>query len=201
MCYRFKSIKKVLSAEKEFNAVFKNPDLVEPGKVLNGYDYPTAAVIMDAKPDIIQTAQWGLIPFWAKDSDIQKNTLNARIETIEEKNSFKNSVNNRCLILASEFYEWKWDTPGDKKSKKQLHAITVPGRENFAMAGLYNIWNGTPTFTILTTEANKLMAEVHNNKKRMPVVLHKDEEKLWLNRDKLMPYHNRTEIELHAQAI
>jgi putative SOS response-associated peptidase YedK len=42
-----------------------------------------------------------------KDDEIKKMTLNAKIETIEEKSLFKNSVNKRCLIIANGFYEWQ----------------------------------------------------------------------------------------------
>jgi putative SOS response-associated peptidase YedK len=36
------------------------------------------------------------------------------------------------------------------------------------------------TYTILTTEANPLMAEIHNSKKRMPVILDVSAEEEWL---------------------
>jgi putative SOS response-associated peptidase YedK len=59
--------------------------------------------------------------------------------------------------------------------------------EPFAFAGLYNDWLNPATgdirrtYTIVTTEANELMAVIHNNKKRMPVSLTPEREELWLN--------------------
>jgi putative SOS response-associated peptidase YedK len=54
-----------------------------------------------------------------------------------------------------------------------------------AFAGLWDGWkdpvNGQrlKTFTIITTEANELMAQVHN---RMPVILHPSNFDRWLDR-------------------
>jgi putative SOS response-associated peptidase YedK len=59
---------------------------------------------------------WGLIPNWAKDDSIRKNTLNAKIETIHEKPSFRDVIQHRCLVLIDGFYEWKWlDEKGKHK--------------------------------------------------------------------------------------
>lgn len=143
-----------------------------------GFTYPEAPVLFDSEPDLITSGKWGLIPFWAKNTDIAKNTLNARIETIKEKPSFRNAVKNRCLIFASGFYEWQWLDP--KGKEKQKYFIQLAGREVFTFAGIYSIWNDTPTFSIVTTEANELMAEIHNNKKRMPVILTEETENAWL---------------------
>lgn len=92
-----------------------------------------------------------------------------------EKPSFKDSINKRCLVIVDGFYEWQWL---DKVGKsKQKYLITHKQDEPFAFAGLYNDWLNPATgdirrtYTIVTTEANELMAEIHNNKKRMPVSL------------------------------
>ena len=37
------------------------------------------------------------------------------------------------------------------------------------------------TYTIITTEANELMSEIHNSQKRMPFILIKENEFEWLN--------------------
>lgn len=140
------------------------------------------------------------MPFWAKDKSLQKNTLNCKIETAAEKPSFKNYISNRCLVVADGFYEWK-HTMVNGKLQKEKFLLTVPGNGLFAFAGLYSNWKGINTFTILTTSANQLMAEIHNSKKRMPVVLKKEEESLWLNQKPLDAYAIRTEIELVASAV
>jgi putative SOS response-associated peptidase YedK len=63
---------------------------------------------------------------WSKDDVIKAYTLNARIETIKEKPSFKGAVKNRCLIIADGFYEWQWlDKKGAKKQNIYLQAKIV----------------------------------------------------------------------------
>jgi len=127
------------------------------------FEFPATPVIIDEKPQIITHYHWGLIPTWAKDLAIQKYTLNAKIETVTEKPSFKNSVNKRCLVIADGFFEWQWLDP--KGKKKQQYEIGLPNQELFAFAGLYSQWVDKSTgeikntYTILTTEANPLMAD------------------------------------------
>src|SRR5690606_30645533 len=152
--------------------------------VYNAFQFPATPVITNATPDLIQLYHWGLIPFWAKDDGIKKNTLNAKMETIHEKPSFRNVVNNRCLVLADGFYEWQW--LDEKGKQKQKYELTLPNHEAFAFAGLWSEWTDKTTgelrytYTILTTEANPLMSRIHNTKKRMPVIVAPDHERDWL---------------------
>jgi len=101
---------------------------------------------------------------------------NARIETVAEKPMFASAYMNRhCLIPANSFFEWL------RSSKfSQPYRILLKDESLFAMAG---IWNDPispadpPTFAVLTTSANELMSRIHD---RMPVILRKDQEDLWL---------------------
>lgn len=114
---------------------------------------------------------------------IRKHTLNARIETIHEKPSFRAYVRNRCIIPAEAFYEFQWlDSKGKQKRKFKLHFDHLP---LFTFAGLWSTWTNPETaelihsFTILTKEATGLMAEIHNSKKRMPLILDPESEQAW----------------------
>jgi putative SOS response-associated peptidase YedK len=155
-----------------------------PG-VFNAFEHPLTPVV--CQPHHIEAAQWGLIPSWAKDTTIQNSTLNARIETLTEKNSFKVSVNNRCLILADGFFEWQW--LDEKGRHKQKYQISLPDDELFTFAGLYSDWKNPltrqtiRTYTLITTEANELMSHIHNSKKRMPVIVENQYD--WLAGDNL----------------
>ena len=52
--------------------------------------------------------RWGLVPSWAKDPSIGHKLINARCETVAEKPSFRHALKQqRCLVLADGFYEWK----------------------------------------------------------------------------------------------
>ena len=191
MCFFYGVNKSKGDIEKAFKAKFDQQGF-EPMQEVNGFSHPFMPIIVDKRPDIITGANWGLLPTWAKDTSFQKNTLNARIETLDEKPSFRNSINNRCLVPASHFFEWHWN---DEKGKvKQKYQISVADEELFAFAGLYSVWNNPQngqqmlTYTILTTEANELMAEIHNNKKRMPVVLNSEHHNLWLQGENIKTF-------------
>lgn len=204
MCYKIAVKHDKVKISKRFNAEFDFSFDEIPDKPVQAQALPVMPVIMDESPNAIVQAQWGLVPFFAKNDPkafLKKTgTFNAKIETVEKLSSFKSYTDNRCLIIASAFYEWKHVTIGGKLNKLP-YELTVPGGEPFAIAGIYSMLDGMPTYTVLTTEANTLMAEIHNTKKRMPVVLMPDEEKLWLQRDKLEPYHSRTEVEIIATPL
>lgn len=191
MCFHTEQTKLAIELENRFEATLDNPLEFHPQNHINGFEFPKTPVIIDEKPKIITHYNWGLIPAWAKDEEIQKYTLNAKIETVTEKPSFKNSVNKRCLVIADGYFEWQWLDP--KGKIKQKYEIGIPNQELFAFAGLYSQWVDKNTgkikntYTILTTEANPLMAEIHNTKKRMPVVLKREDETKWLEHE---PIHN-----------
>lgn len=199
MCFFFQLKSTAQTLEERFNA---DADGIIEGGDYNGFTHPKTPVITNTLKDKIQLFEWGLLPSWAKDKDFQKNTLNARIETLEEKPSFKHSVNNRCLVLLDGFFEWQWQ---DEKGKvKQKYLIQFPDKQPFAIAGLYNDWTDKTTgevihtYTIITTEANELMSVIHNSKMRMPFLLRREEEKLWLNGNGI-DYHR--DIDLIAQKL
>lgn len=184
MCFFSKQSKDAITVEKRFNAAIDQKDLFAPREFINGFTFPLTPVITNESPSRISHLQWGLIPFWAKDDSIKKYTLNAKIETIRKKPAFRSSVNKRCLVIADGFYEWKWlDAKGKKKQK---YLVTRPGNELFAFAGIWSEWTREETgeiirsYSILTTGANELMSEIHNSKKRMPVVLTPEFETGWL---------------------
>ena len=184
MCFFMQISKDATELKHRFNAKFEN-DLDFRPQSYNGFQYPKIPVITNQKSDTIQLFEWGLIPSWAKNDEIQKNTLNARFETITEKPSFKYVVRNRCFIIADSFFEWQW--LDEKGKKKQKYEIMLPDHTLFAFAGLYNQWVDPTTgevrntCTILTTEADDLMSKIHNSKKRMPLILDPSNENLWLN--------------------
>lgn len=200
MCFHSKQSKDAQALQNRYKAIISQPELFANGD-FNGFNHPYCAIITNDRQEIIQFAQWGLLPEWAKDKSLQNSTLNAKLETIGEKPSFKNYQSNRCIIPADGFYEWQWLDPAGKKKQKYL--VRLPGDPLFSFAGLWNQWRDRSTgdvfntYTILTTEANMLMSVIHNSKKRMPVVLNPDAEKAWLDRGELQLFND----ELIADAI
>jgi putative SOS response-associated peptidase YedK len=124
-------------------------------------------------------AKWGLIPSWAKDMKIGNQLINARADTVATKPSFRSAFKSRrCLIPADGFYEWQKTEDG-----KQPFHICMKDKQAFAFAALWEWWKpeeGEPvqSCAIITTDANELMAPVHN---RMPVILPPEDYSTWLN--------------------
>ncbi|MGL2963381.1 SOS response-associated peptidase [Flavobacterium sp. RSB2_4_14] len=205
MCFHSKQSKAATEVENRFNAKIDNITVFKPRESINGFDYPLTPIIIDETPQIIANYGWGLIPSWSKDDEIKKFTLNARIETVVEKPSFRNSVNKRCLVIANGFYEWQWlDSKGKNKNK---FAIGIGNDDLFAFAGLYSQWIDTitgeikNTYTIVTTEANRLMAEIHNIKKRMPIILKPEDEIKWLEHHPIQEFAFPYEVNLVAKNL
>ncbi|MFA5419370.1 MAG: SOS response-associated peptidase [Bacteroidales bacterium] len=190
MCGRFQLSVKGKHISERFNVevfdeLYKPSFNCAPGQIL--------PVITNAEPGKLSLFKWGLVPFWAKDPKIGNKLINTRAETILEKPSFKAAfTRRRCLVPANGFFEWK------KDSKKIPFRIFLKNEALFAMAGLWETWkdeenNLLHTFSIITTEPNKLMTSIHN---RMPVILNREQEMVWLkstNKEELMsllaPFH------------
>ena len=202
MCYRTKLNAQLKAIEDTFEAHFTEPEKYLPNQEINGFSFGVNPIIKNESPGEILAYNWGLIPMWAKDDTIKKMTLNAKIETIQEKPAFRSSVKNRCLIIADGFYEWQWK---DSKGKeKQKFLITPRDQDIFAFAGIYSSWKNRFTeelvnsYTIITTEANELMSEIHNNKKRMPVILRANDRLKWLQGAEVQHFAFPYEVELQA---
>jgi putative SOS response-associated peptidase YedK len=120
----------------------------------------------------LEIATWGFIPHWAKSQAKPIVTINSRAETVSTSPVFRHAFeNNRCLIPFSHFYEWK------KEATKIPYAIGIKNSEINSFAGIYSEINGTKRFSIITTTPNELVKPIHN---RMPVILSKSSEKVWL---------------------
>jgi putative SOS response-associated peptidase YedK len=173
MCYSNSSTSTNVSLGKKFNRPVDHLPDTPPLHFVSGFHFPKWRIVTQ---EAIEIMQWGLIPRWFKDVDwksIASKTLNARIETLAEKPSFKHLITSqRCIVPSNGFFEWQ--TRGKEKIP---YFIAPKDEELFCMAGLFDQWTAPETgetmrsFTILTTEANELMAEIHNEKKRMPYVL------------------------------
>jgi putative SOS response-associated peptidase YedK len=178
MCGRYSTSSAVISALAErFNAQQKLEEYEPNHNIKPTQDAPTVLEHEDQRH--LYLMHWGLIPFWAKDPKIGYKMFNARAETVAEKPAFKNSFRRkRCLVPATGFYEWKQEGRG-----KVPYLFTVGDNEIFGFAGLYDTWR-TPngehlyTYTIITTSANELVSSVHD---RMPVILPRDQEQLWID--------------------
>jgi putative SOS response-associated peptidase YedK len=128
----------------------------------------------------LATFKWGLLPGWAKDAKFAP--INARSDTVAVKPTFRTAFRRRrCLMLADGYFEWL----RQGKSKKP-YLYEVDGGKPFAFAAVWEMWRGpegdadTPleTCAMVTCDANKLAAEVHD---RMPVILDACDYDAWLS--------------------
>lgn len=188
MCYH--NTLKIPAKEliENYDAPFEDENSFEIIFHANAFTFPLWPIVSNQNNvKIIAFSHWGLIPSWAHDEEdanhIRLNNLNARSETVFEKASFKNSiVHHRCLVPSTGYFEWQ-----KKENKKFPYFISLKNEPIFSMAGILNTWINQnkeeviSTFAILTTQANNQLANIHNTKKRMPLILHRRDEEKWLS--------------------
>lgn len=132
---------------------------------------PVAAVrrIPAGAPRSVSLLRWGLVPAWSREPRSRNPLINARAETLVEKPAFREAFERRrCLIPADGFYEWR-HMGGEREAFLVRRADSRP----FAFAGLWELPTERDpgvlgTCTIITTEPNELLRELHD---RMPVIL------------------------------
>lgn len=178
MCGRFTIIADISELQRRFG--FEGDDLAYAPR----YNIaPTQQVLTMLNRQGRRAAylRWGLIPSWAKTASEGNRLINARAETVAERPAFRTALaRRRCLILADGFFEW--EKVGSVR--KPMRAVLKSG-ECFAFAGLWDTWRDPAgeivrSCTILTTEPNELLRPIHN---RMPVILSRESEELWLDGD------------------
>jgi putative SOS response-associated peptidase YedK len=186
MCFHNSLVTEATKLRKRYKTKPTDTKEIKPIFHANAFDFQPWPVITDSMPDTIQFFQWGLIPAWTKSHEdalkMRTNTLNARIETVFEKPSFKEAIQKRhCIVPSTGFFEWQ-----TVDGKKYPYFIRLKNEEIFSMAGIWETYKDPKTneliqsFSILTTEANPLMATIHNSKRRMPVILSQEAEQEWL---------------------
>jgi putative SOS response-associated peptidase YedK len=193
MCGRYSLVAAPDDVEERFDATFDFD--FEPR--YNAAPSQSLPVVTGEEPDTIQRLEWGLVPSWADDRS-EFEYINARAETLQEKRSFADAYERRrCLVPADGFYEWT-----QREGGKQPYRVALDDDSLFAMAGLWERWTPTQkqtglgefaggggpdaepdpveTFTIVTTEPNDVVSELHH---RMAVILDESEEQQWLTGD------------------
>lgn len=179
MCARYgftkpKELKSRYNLENELEDLANARYNVAPGSFM--------PIITRNSPNKVELMKWGLIPFWAKDTMLAFSTINARAETVATSSVFRKPFKSqRCLIPVTHYFEW---FTLDKKTKIP-HLFKTADGDIFSFAGLFDIWKDgegkeLKTYTIITTSPNSISKPIHN---RMPVILDKQEEDIWLNKD------------------
>jgi putative SOS response-associated peptidase YedK len=140
---------------------------------------PIVRLARDGEPECV-LARWGLVPSWSRDIKFGVRCINARAEGVATTPSFRSAYARRhCLVPLNAFFEWTGE-----KGHKTKWRIRLKDEPLFAVAGLWEWWNdpatqqGVETYTIITTNANALLAPVHD---RMPVIIGTADYARWLD--------------------
>ena len=179
--------------ENRYGATLIDPDKYRPSYYYHAFGLPEMPAVCSGSQSQIKLLKWGLIPSWTRtiaDANIIRfKTFNARAESIDTKPSFSSSFKTRrCIIPVKGFFEWQ-----HAGKEKIPWYICHAGNEIISFAGLYDEWisstTGEPfyTFSIVTTEANDLMAEIHNSARRMPVLFDKYSAASWIDLSTSLP--------------
>ena len=142
------------------NKLVKSAIQVDDIENYNAHPHQKLPVIKKYKNgNTLESLQWGLVPNWAKNKDL-KPLINARLETIDEKISFKKLIkNNRCVAVADGFYEWKRE-----ENEKTPHYFERKDANTIYFAGIYE----EDQFCLITEEAKDKVREIHH---RQPVII------------------------------
>ncbi|GGL17215.1 DUF159 family protein [Sphaerisporangium melleum] len=173
---------------KKVYAVVARPaqEAAQDGDAGHGGDVADAGTGEAGPVRQLRVVKWGLVPSWAKDPSVGSRMINARVETLAEKPSYRRAfAKRRCLVPADGYYEWY---RADKKTKQPYFIHPADGGV-MAMAGLYEFWKDPSradddplkwltTCTVITTTAEDHLGRIHD---RMPVIIDRDRWADWLD--------------------
>jgi putative SOS response-associated peptidase YedK len=194
MCGRY-------TAAKDFSELIKLVGVIMSRMPIFGPRYNIAptqlapVIYHEHNQPAMKLMRWGLIPSWAKDESVGNAHINARSETLQSRNSFREAFKHRrCLIPADSFYEWQ-----EREGRRQPFRVMLKSGEPFCFAGLWERWIIPPSrdhaetdldeappsetiesFTIITRASNAAIAPLHD---RMPVIIAPSHFGWWLKDD------------------
>ena len=112
----------------------------------------------------LENCNWGLVPSWATDKKDFRPLINARLETLMEKVSFKKLIQtSRCLVVADGYYEWKREN-----KEKTPYYFTRSDNSLIFFAAIHQ----NNQFCIITREATDKIKEIHH---REPLILNEEQ--------------------------
>ena len=174
MCGRFIQTIKTSLIKKKFDIKNKfNENLIS----FNISPSQNSLIITNNKYLNLESAKWGF-QFKEKNSNVFKNVINSRIETLKTKYLFKDSyLTRKCIIPSNGYYEW-----AKKNQKKTPYFINIPNCESVYFAGIWKYINFKENlkkiFTIITKNANEDLKNIHH---RMPIILSQEEGENYIN--------------------
>lgn len=195
MCGRYTLYITPTDLSLRYNALNNNIKFSPKNEIYPGENAPVITIDNNSDKKQLSLFNWGFSPSYTN-----KKIINARAETIDQKKTFEKPFKNKkCIIPATSFFEWK-----NKGKNKIKHEIYLKNEKIFSLAGIYDKFtdkngNKITCYTIITTNANKALEDIHN---RMPVIITKEKEDFWLKssdysklKDLLTSYNQEMKIE------
>ena len=166
MCGRYV----VTNPVSKTNKLVKSAIQIEDNENYNAHPYQKLPVIKKyINGNTLEKLKWGLVPSWSKNKDF-KALINARLETIDEKISFKKLIKlQRCVAVADGFYEWKRE-----EKNKTPYFFLREDKKNMYIAGIYE----NNEFCLITENASENVKAIHH---RQPVILNEGDVNSYLN--------------------
>jgi len=192
MCFYSSNSKRALALAKRYklktNIIEMAQEILDEQYKITAFTNPICSIVTTSES--LEIAHWGLIPHWTKTVEEAKKVrnmcINARSETVFTKPAFRTPIlSKRCLLPATGYFEYH-----HANKEKIPYYIFLKDEDIFSIGGIYELWKNphtketTQTFTILTVPANELCARIHNggnNPFRMPLIIDKEHENLWLD--------------------
>jgi putative SOS response-associated peptidase YedK len=179
MCGRFTLTTQAAEVARLFEVDYFEPDSLSPRyNVAPTQGIPVIRYDERRGGRDLALLRWGLMPYWVDEPSSWPTLINARAETAHTKPAFQDAfADRRCLVVADGFYEWKRE-----RGRKRPFYLQRPDGLPFCFAGLWEHWERAgktlESCTILTTDANDLVAPLHD---RMPVIVPPEDHGLWLD--------------------
>ena len=166
MCGRYVITNPVSKTKKIVKTAIK----VEDKENYNAHPYQNLPVIKKyINGNTLENLKWGMVPSWSKKKEF-KPLINARLETIDEKISFKKLIKlTRCIAVADGFYEWK----REEKYKVPYYFL----REDKKIMYIAAIYENNE-FCLITEQASNNVNEIHH---RQPVIINENDINRYLN--------------------
>ena len=191
MCGRYvtpdqAAIERVYALRGTASESFLRAGFAQSFNVAPTQDVPTLRVVRDRGGEcVLEQMRWGLIPSWAHGEPPGFSTINAKVENLAKAATWRGpwQRGQRCLFPAAGFYEWQVQADG---TKRPHYIRPAAAGELFSIAGIYDSSTTADgqrilSCAIITTPANELLAEIHNTKQRMPLIIPRHAVDAWLS--------------------
>ena len=192
MCGRF-HILSPIAAMADLFGFDERPNMTPAHNIAPTMPVPIIRPRPDGTGQQLHFVRWGFIPSWSKDPMRNPPLINARVETVWEKPSFRHAIaRRRCIMPADGFWEWK-RAIGGNQNKKQAYRIHRSDNLPMAFAAIWEHWMGPDgseieSVAMLTCVPNALVGRIHH---RMPVILESEQFTDWFHHDESRAHKRR----------